>query len=204
MGKSKKKSQKKQKKSSPGPTSQSGKETVSFNAIKHGGNSPRLLPWEDPKEYAAFRAKQWGTLAPANGMEEVLAEEIVFDGWRLERLKRFELRLEQHLPEDWDDARWMDEFRKLTNLRNRIERMRDRKWAELEAMQDERMRAASQEMTVPEYRQQRIIRNLIVPVTRHPVYTQPDEAALPSQYPPPTSNMVEPAETPGLSPPASL
>ncbi len=138
-----------------------------FNALKHGGNSPRLLPSENPVDYAAFRQKVWQEWQPANGLEEILVDEIAFDGWRLLRLARYEISLTDDPPEGMDRAMWADEFRKLTNMRIRIERVRDKKRDELKDLQMERMRATPLEMTVQEYRQHLINRNLIRPVVKY-------------------------------------
>ncbi len=162
MSKKKKKSGKKTNPKAPGPKTATGKAISSMNALDHGGYCPTLLPTEDPKEYAAFRQEVWRDLAPANGIESILAEEIIFDTWRLIRLARFESRNPQPQTDSEEEkAAWLDKFRKLTNLRGRIQRARDRKLAELEAYQDERRRAECQGMAVQEYRAHKVQRNYI-------------------------------------------
>ncbi len=178
MSKKKKKSAKKQA-GKGGPNTPAGKATSSMNALDHGGYCKGLLPSESAAEFAAFRKKLWRSLAPADALEEMMAEEIIFDAWRLQRLSRFEGQKLQTIPEEeGEKAVWLDQFRKLTNLRGRIQRVRDRKLAELLDTQDERMRAECQNMSVIAYRERAIRRNLIshgAPRPFHPSQVSLDE-----------------------------
>lgn len=72
---------------STGPRTPDGKERVASNALKHGLTGKRVvLPNEDPEEFDAFRSALWVELAPQGALEEVLADEIVADAWRLRRI----------------------------------------------------------------------------------------------------------------------
>jgi hypothetical protein len=72
---------------STGPRTADGKERVASNALKHGLTGKRVvLPNEDPEEFDAFRSALWVELDPQGALEEVLAEEIVADAWRLKRI----------------------------------------------------------------------------------------------------------------------
>jgi hypothetical protein len=72
---------------STGPRTPDGKERVASNALKHGLTGKRVvLPNEDPEEFDAFRSALWVELGPQGALEEVLAEEIVADAWRLRRV----------------------------------------------------------------------------------------------------------------------
>jgi hypothetical protein len=72
---------------STGPRTADGKERVASNALKHGLTGKRVvLPNEDPEEFDAFRSALWVDLGPQGALEEVLAEEIVADAWRLRRV----------------------------------------------------------------------------------------------------------------------
>jgi len=55
--------------------------------LKHGLTGKRVvLPNEEPEEFDAFRSALWVELGPQGALEEVLAEEIVADAWRLRRV----------------------------------------------------------------------------------------------------------------------
>src|SRR5260370_24913320 len=72
---------------STGPRTPDGKERVASNALKHGLTGKRVvLPNEDPEEFDAFRSALWVELGPQGALEEVLADEIVADAWRLRRI----------------------------------------------------------------------------------------------------------------------
>jgi len=72
---------------STGPRTPDGKERVASNALKHGLTGKRVvLPNENPEEFDTFRSALWEELAPRGALEEVLAEEIVADVWRLRRV----------------------------------------------------------------------------------------------------------------------
>jgi hypothetical protein len=79
---------------STGPQTEEGKAKVASNALKHGLTGKRVaLPGEDPNAYDAFLAHMIGALAPEGALEEVLAEKIVADAWRLKRIPEFEAAL---------------------------------------------------------------------------------------------------------------
>ena len=72
---------------STGPRTPDGKERVASNALKHGLTGKRVvLPNENPEEFDTFRSALWEELGPRGALEEVLAEEIVADVWRLRRV----------------------------------------------------------------------------------------------------------------------
>ena len=76
---------------STGPRSAEGKARVAANAMKHGLTGKQMvLPGEDPAEFDAFRSDLFVDLAPQGALEEILAEKIVADVWRLMRIPRLE------------------------------------------------------------------------------------------------------------------
>jgi hypothetical protein len=79
---------------STGPRTPDGKSRVASNALKHGLSGKQMvLPGEDPSEFDAFRSDLITDLAPQGALEEILAEKIVADAWRLRRIPQFEAAL---------------------------------------------------------------------------------------------------------------
>jgi hypothetical protein len=69
-----------------GPTSATGKQTVSKNAIVHGlaGRTHAALPGEE-EPYAQYCRALVESLAPAGALEHAIAEDIAKNYWRLQR-----------------------------------------------------------------------------------------------------------------------
>ena len=64
---------------------------VASNALKHGLTGKQIvLPGEDPAEFDSFRSDLIVDLAPQGALEEILAEKIVADVWRLRRVPQLE------------------------------------------------------------------------------------------------------------------
>jgi hypothetical protein len=79
---------------SSGPRSDEGKARVAANALKHGLTGKQfVLPREDPAEFDAFRSDLIADRAPQGTQEEILAEKIVADAWRLRRIPQLEAAL---------------------------------------------------------------------------------------------------------------
>jgi hypothetical protein len=76
---------------STGPTTDLGKATAKFNALKHGMTaSTAVLPYEDAGSYAELREAFVATYRPANAVEASLVETIANSYWRLLRVRRVE------------------------------------------------------------------------------------------------------------------
>ena len=76
---------------STGPRTADGKARVASNALKHGLTGKQIvLPGEDPAEFDSFRSDLIADLAPQGALEEILAEKIVADVWRLRRVPQLE------------------------------------------------------------------------------------------------------------------
>jgi hypothetical protein len=59
--------------------------------MKHGLTGKQMvLPGEDPAEFDAYRSDLIIDLAPQGALEEILAEKIVADAWRLRRIPQLE------------------------------------------------------------------------------------------------------------------
>src|SRR5258708_2416955 len=79
---------------STGPSTPEGKQRVASNALKHGLTAKQMvLPNENPEDYDEFRSAMWNDLNPHGATEEVLADKIVNDAWRLRRVPGFEVAL---------------------------------------------------------------------------------------------------------------
>jgi hypothetical protein len=76
---------------STGPRTEEGKAASSRNAVKHNLTGVMtLLPGEDPDDYANFCDSLIPTYGPVGPMETHLAQAIVNDHWRIERIRRLE------------------------------------------------------------------------------------------------------------------
>ena len=86
---------------STGPRTQAGKAHASRNAVQHGlrGNF-HLIAGEDPAEHQAFRGGLRAQLGPRGALEELLAERVVCDAWRLRRIVRMETEMTDKVLED--------------------------------------------------------------------------------------------------------
>ncbi|HVN64129.1 MAG TPA: hypothetical protein VMT58_05795 [Candidatus Binataceae bacterium] len=79
---------------SSGPRSARGKARSASNAIKHGLAAVRaMLPEEDPVEFGVWRSALIAALAPVGALEEIFAEKIVTDAWRIRRIPGLEAAL---------------------------------------------------------------------------------------------------------------
>lgn len=79
---------------STGPRTENGKARVASNALKHGLTGKQVvLPGEDAAEFDSFRSDLIADLAPQGALEEILAERIVADAWRLRRVPQLEAAL---------------------------------------------------------------------------------------------------------------
>jgi hypothetical protein len=71
---------------STGPRTAEGKARVAQNALKHGLTAKQVIfPHETAEEYEAFREALLISLNPEGALEEVLAEKIIADAWRMRR-----------------------------------------------------------------------------------------------------------------------
>jgi len=79
---------------STGPRTPEGKAKVAMNALKHGLTAKKIvLVNEDPQGFDAFHNAMWAALNPQDAVEDVLAERVVADAWRLRRVPVFEAAL---------------------------------------------------------------------------------------------------------------
>jgi hypothetical protein len=82
---------------STGPRSLVGKTKVSRNALTHGLTARAVvLPDENPVDFESFCARLLASLDPQGALEDLVAENIVTDAWRLRRAPRFEALLYKH------------------------------------------------------------------------------------------------------------
>src|ERR687889_1008753 len=75
-----------------GPTTESGKEVVRWNAAQHGIRSPApVVPGiEKTEDWEAHGAGVLESLKPVGHLETVLAERVALLSWRLHRVTRYE------------------------------------------------------------------------------------------------------------------
>jgi hypothetical protein len=77
-----------------GPQTAEGKESVKYNALKHGLRAKSVvLPHEDEAEFNKLRDCLFADIRPQGAMERVLAEEIVVSYWRMQRVRHIEREL---------------------------------------------------------------------------------------------------------------
>jgi hypothetical protein len=90
---------------STGPKSEAGKEAVSHNAVKHGLRAQDVVcADETARQYEEFAASLIADLAPADSVEEQLAQRIVTCTWRLLRMVNAEATMFDSWRMDEDDA----------------------------------------------------------------------------------------------------
>ena len=71
---------------STGPSTRAGKVASSKNAMRHGLLSQQItLPNEDVQAFAEFQRDMTTKLTPTGALEELLAERIISNAWRLRR-----------------------------------------------------------------------------------------------------------------------
>lgn len=101
---------------STGPKTPEGKATVSQNAQKHGltGLTFKLLAWEDPEAYEAFKAKTFAEYAPQTTGQEALVLKIVQYSWKV--LRAFTLEAEEieksEAAGDYHTSKIMERYRR--------------------------------------------------------------------------------------------
>jgi hypothetical protein len=79
---------------STGPTSDSGKEAVRFNALKSGIDAASIIiPGEDPDQFSKLAEGFTDSWQPANAAESELVDHLIEDSWRLRRLRTAETQL---------------------------------------------------------------------------------------------------------------
>src|SRR5918994_5866861 len=91
-----------------GPKSAEGRLAVRLNASTHGilSAQPIVTAYERPEDWEGHRAAILDSLAPEDGMEEVLAERVALMSWRLNRVTLYEAeRLQEGQEEVIEDLR---------------------------------------------------------------------------------------------------
>ena len=79
-------------KKSTGPKTEKGKAVSKFNAVRHGLLGQRvLLPDEDPDAFNEFYDSLMAELAPVGAIETRLADRVVANLWRLQRVGAIEV-----------------------------------------------------------------------------------------------------------------
>ena len=75
-----------------GPKTETGKAVTKMNAVRHGinSNSPVIAGLESDEEWQNYRLGTIEALAPVGALEVMLAERIVLQAWRLQRVARYE------------------------------------------------------------------------------------------------------------------
>jgi hypothetical protein len=100
---------------STGPRSSAGKSIVSGNALRHGvlSTKPVLPGLEREEDWDRHRDAVMLSLAPNGALEELLAERVALQMWRLGRVARYEAEAAavsaERAEEDWSsehDPRW--------------------------------------------------------------------------------------------------
>src|SRR5579872_2185807 len=76
---------------STGPRTAEGKTVASRNALRHGLTARQLVLFDEGlADFARFHAELRAALAPADAVEETLAERVALCAWRLRRMGRIE------------------------------------------------------------------------------------------------------------------
>jgi hypothetical protein len=79
---------------STGPRTDEGKQRVAQNGVTHGLRSKSIVaPWEQQEDFDAFADRMLACLGPTDELERVLANRIVSEAWRLERLATYEAQV---------------------------------------------------------------------------------------------------------------
>lgn len=86
---------------STGPKTQTGKDRISQNPVKHGLQGHfHLIVGEDLSEYQAFHDRIHRQLDPHEAVEDVFAERVIAAFWRLRRIVRMETEMIDKVLED--------------------------------------------------------------------------------------------------------
>jgi hypothetical protein len=89
---------------SSGPKTDTGKQTSSRNAIRHGLTSTQIvIPGEDQSAYEELLRGMHQSYTPANEAERVLVDQIAANAWRLMRAQRVETAFFAKLTEGAED-----------------------------------------------------------------------------------------------------
>src|SRR4051812_19152723 len=76
---------------STGPKTDAGKAVASHNAVTHGLHADvAVIEGEDPEAFERFSEQLTAELAPVGLEQELLAEQIVRNWWKLRRVGRLE------------------------------------------------------------------------------------------------------------------
>jgi len=79
---------------STGPRTPHGKQRVASNALKHGLTGKQVvMSNENPADFDEFRSALFSDLDPQGALEELLADKIVADAWRVRRVPVLEAAL---------------------------------------------------------------------------------------------------------------
>ena len=90
---------------STGPSTPEGKAAASLNAVRHGLFCKQVvLDCEDRAEFEAHCSALLADLAPAGGIEELLAQRAVCESWRLQRVLRIEREMMDGCMAEADNA----------------------------------------------------------------------------------------------------
>ncbi len=127
---------------STGPRTPEGKAASRANALTHGLTSTKLvlLPNEDPAAFEQFRAEMFSHLSPIGPDETAVAEIIVAQHWRLQRIPSLEAAILAASP---SDAAGLS---KLSLHEQRLTRLLNQNRATLAALQTARRSAEHEQM----------------------------------------------------------
>lgn len=126
-----------EKKHGGGPSSEAGKRISRDNSIKHGCFSgKRLMSWESEEAFTRFYTDLYEHLAPADPEEALLADDYIWDVWRVRRAREYEVSLFDALADD--PVRFNLELERLVRTQMRVERSRAKNRRDLDNLQYER------------------------------------------------------------------
>jgi hypothetical protein len=76
---------------SSGPKTEAGRAVASRNSLKHGLSAHQVIVFDEAEtDFDKFHDEMVQALAPADAVEEALAERIILCSWRLRRAERAE------------------------------------------------------------------------------------------------------------------
>ncbi len=127
---------------STGPRTPEGKAASRANSLTHGLTSRKLvlLPSENPAEFEQFRTAMFRNLAPAGPEETALAETIVAQHWRLQRVPVLEAAILTAAPSD------AAALARLSLHEQRLTRLLNQNRATFAALQEARRAAEHEQM----------------------------------------------------------
>src|SRR4051794_1593735 len=102
-----------------GPRTPEGKAVVSQNAVRHGLTSRAILvnKLETEEAWEEFRTGMLRSLAPADELEQELAENVVLGFWRMRRVAREEAAAITQHNEQYKHDGWMPSHQAQENIR---------------------------------------------------------------------------------------